>query len=151
MKKVELIRKKVPKLNFTTDVIVGFPGETDADFEATRAVVKDAGFSHVHIFRYSPRPGTKAFEMDNNIAEQIKSKRSKILLDQCITQKKEYYKSFENTDSVFLNEKAKDGISRGFNEYYVPVEIPVPLSQNEFFRVRTKFSDQTNVLTGNVI
>ena len=151
MKKVELIRKKISRFNFTTDVIAGFPGETDADFEATRGLVKDAEFSHVHIFRYSPRPGTKAFEMSDNVAEQIKSKRSKILLRQSIAQKKEYYKLFENTDSVFLNERVKNGKSRGFNEYYVPVETSAALRQNEFFKVRTKFSDQNNILIGDVI
>ena len=150
-KKVELVRKKIPKINLTTDVIVGFPGETEADFKATCDIVKDTGFSHVHIFRYSPRPGTKAFEMDNNVAEQIKSKRSKILLKQCTAQKKEYYKLFENTDSIFLNERTKNGVSRGFNEYYIPVETAAPLRQNEFFRVHTKFSDQNNVLIGYVI
>jgi len=151
MKKVESVRKKIPKLNLTTDVIVGFPDETEADFKATCDIVRDAGFSHVHIFRYSPRPGTKAFEMNDNVAEQIKSKRSKILLNQCIGQKKEYYRLFENTDSIFLNEKTKNGVSRGFNEYYIPVETAAPLQQNEFFRVRTKFSDQNNVLIGDII
>jgi len=151
MNKVELVRKKISRFNLTTDVIAGFPGETDADFGATCALVRDAGFSHVHIFRYSPRPGTKAFEMSNSVTEQIKSKRSKILLAQCIAQKKEYYRLFENTDSVFLNERTKNGTSRGFNEYYIPVEIATELQQNEFFRVHTKFSDQNNILTGNLI
>ena len=150
MEKVELVRKKIPKFNFTTDVIVGFPGETEADFKATCDIVKDAGFSHAHIFRYSPRPGTEAFKMDNDVAEQTKSKRSKILLNQSITQKKEYYKLFENTDSVFLNERTKNGVSRGFNEYYIPVETAAQLRRNEFFRVRTNFSDENNVLIGYV-
>nr|HPG51029.1 MiaB/RimO family radical SAM methylthiotransferase [Spirochaetota bacterium] len=54
------IRGGIPDFNFTTDVIVGFPGETGADFEDTLGLIRDAGFSHVHTFRFSPRPGTKA-------------------------------------------------------------------------------------------
>jgi threonylcarbamoyladenosine tRNA methylthiotransferase MtaB len=151
MKKIELVRKKISRFNFTTDVIVGFPGETDADFEATCTLVRDAEFSHVHVFRYSPRSGTKAFEMNDNVTEQIKSKRSKVLINQCTAQKKEYYRLFDGSDSIFLNERTKNGISRGFNEYYIPVETTMPLKQNEFFQVRTKFSDRNNILVCNVI
>ncbi|MDR3236957.1 MAG: MiaB/RimO family radical SAM methylthiotransferase [Spirochaetia bacterium] len=151
MEKLELVRKKNQTFNFTTDIIVGFPGETDDDFAATLELVRSAGFSHVHIFRYSPRPGTKAAQMTDRVPEHVKSARGKILSRQCAAQKKKYYESFQERESVFLSEGAKNGVSRGFNEYYVPVESNTVLPANEFFRIRTRFSEKRSILTGDVL
>jgi len=78
-KVAQRMRELSPDIALTTDVIVGFPGESDADFEGTCEFVKEIGFSKVHVFPYSKRRGTKAAVMDGQIQEQIKKKRAREL------------------------------------------------------------------------
>lgn len=74
--KVEYIRRAVPGIAVTTDVMVGFPTESEAAFENTRSLLSDIGFSRVHVFRYSPRPGTAAFALGDPVETAIKKRRS---------------------------------------------------------------------------
>jgi tRNA-2-methylthio-N6-dimethylallyladenosine synthase len=76
---VERIRAARPDLALSTDIIVGFPGETDADFRATTAIVEAVGFAQAYSFKYSPRPGTPAASMDEQVAEPEKAARLAIL------------------------------------------------------------------------
>ncbi len=78
-KKVDYIRSRTPSAMFTSDIIVGFPGETDADFEETRKFLASLDLLSFHIFAYSKRPGTPAADMPNQIAPEVKSARLKIL------------------------------------------------------------------------
>ena len=71
-----------PLFGITTDIIVGFPGETDADFSDTVELVRTAGFSKVHVFRYSPRRGTKAAEMGDQVAPAVKAARAETLMEE---------------------------------------------------------------------
>ncbi len=75
LKKIELLRKASPHIAISTDVIVGFPGETDEDFEATLKVLDEVKFSGAFLFKYSPRPGTKAAEFGAEVPENIKDER----------------------------------------------------------------------------
>lgn len=77
---VEQAKSVIPNLALATDVIVGFPTETDAAFEETLAVVRRLEFSKLHVFRYSPRPGTPAATMPEHVAPEIKKERSKRLI-----------------------------------------------------------------------
>ena len=74
-------RSALDGLALATDIIVGFPGETDADFESTLEVVRELRFSKLHVFRYSPRPDTPAATMDEQVAVEVKKERSKRLID----------------------------------------------------------------------
>nr|WP_242513206.1 tRNA (N(6)-L-threonylcarbamoyladenosine(37)-C(2))-methylthiotransferase MtaB [Halochromatium salexigens] len=76
---VETARAAVPNLNITTDLIVGFPGESDAEWAQTLAFVEAIGFGDLHIFSYSPRPGTAAAEMPNQVASEVKRARGREL------------------------------------------------------------------------
>src|SRR4030042_829274 len=76
---VKKIRKKIPDINLTTDVIVGFPGETQSQFENTVKLFKEIKFNLAYIAKYSPRPGTAAFKMKDNVPLKEKKKREKIL------------------------------------------------------------------------
>ncbi len=76
---VNMIRQSVPDMAITTDVMVGFPGETETDFQATVSFVRDVGFSGGHVFTYSPRPGTAAVQMDGQISPQVAKARNKVL------------------------------------------------------------------------
>ncbi len=72
-------RAEIPGFNVTTDIIVGFPGETDQEWEETLAFVEGIGFGHIHIFTYSPRAGTKAAGLPNPVTEPVKKSRSQTL------------------------------------------------------------------------
>ncbi len=78
---VRKIRKVMPKINLSTDVIVGFPGETKKQFENTVKLFKEMKFNMAYISRYSPRPGTAASKLKDNIPYQEKKRRWKILND----------------------------------------------------------------------
>jgi threonylcarbamoyladenosine tRNA methylthiotransferase MtaB len=78
---VRILKERDPLFGLTTDIIVGFPGETESDFERSVDAVNETGFSHVHVFRYSKRPGTRAAEMPNQIPEYIKKERAGRLIE----------------------------------------------------------------------
>ncbi|RDY32447.1 tRNA (N(6)-L-threonylcarbamoyladenosine(37)-C(2))-methylthiotransferase MtaB [Lachnotalea glycerini] len=88
-----LLRKYFHHPAITTDVIVGFPGETEEEFLKTKEFISKAGFYEIHVFKYSKRQGTKAAEMENQVSEQIKNKRSQELLDITAKQSEEYVNS----------------------------------------------------------
>lgn len=77
---VEKLRKSMPDITFSTDIIVGFPGETGEDFKATHEMMKKVGYDNAFIFKYSPRSGTPAAEMKDQVPQNIKEERNQILL-----------------------------------------------------------------------
>ncbi len=77
---VNSMKSKAPGITFSTDVIVGFPSETEEDFKATRQLMKDVGFDNAYIFKYSPRSGTKAADMMDDVPQKVKEERNQILL-----------------------------------------------------------------------
>ncbi len=74
------LRNAMPDITFSTDVIVGFPGETDEDFEMTKNLMNEVGYSQSYIFKYSPRPGAKSASQPDSVPEKIKEERNQILL-----------------------------------------------------------------------
>lgn len=78
---IGMLREAVPDIAITTDIIVGFPGETEADFEDTRRIMQLAQFDNSFIFKYSPRPGTPAAEMPDDVSEAEKMRRNQVLLE----------------------------------------------------------------------
>jgi threonylcarbamoyladenosine tRNA methylthiotransferase MtaB len=151
IKAAEFLKSIDSSFNFTTDIIAGFPGETDSEFEETLSLIRHIGFSHVHTFRYSPRPGTKAALMDDAVPENIKTARSREIIRIFSAQKIEYYNKFSGKKGIFLSEKFRSGVTTGFNEYYIPVEIPGKLPKNIFFTVRTTHENNAKVLTGTLL
>jgi len=122
--KVELIREYFPNAGITTDIIVGFPGETDDEFEQTLEFVKKVKFSKIHVFKFSPRKGTKAFSMENQIPSEIKEKRSKTLIDLSEKLMNEFYEKLLNHKSDVLFESKynnEDFIYEGYTTNYVRV------------------------------
>ena len=77
---VAKLRAFDPEFALTTDVIVGYPGETDADFESTRSLMEEAGFDNAFIFKYSPRPGTRSAALADDVAKEEKERRDHVLL-----------------------------------------------------------------------
>lgn len=78
---VSKVREKLPRVAITTDIIVGFPGETEGQFEGALEFVREMGFSRLHVFRYSPRRGTPAASFPEQIPAQIKSRRSQKMIE----------------------------------------------------------------------
>jgi len=78
---VRHLRRSMPEFALTTDVIVGFPGETEEDFEATRSLMNEADFDNAFIFKYSPRPGTPAADLPDDVTDDEKMRRNQVLLE----------------------------------------------------------------------
>jgi threonylcarbamoyladenosine tRNA methylthiotransferase MtaB len=142
------IRKRDGLFNFTTDVIVGFPGETDREFYETISAIKTVGFSHIHTFRYSPRPGTAANKLMDNVPESVKRKRSQDVIRLYMIQKRGYYSMFNERETRFLSERHKNGTTSGFNEYYVPVSVFREMPRNVFYNIKTHFDPKRMMLAG---
>ena len=98
------------------DIIVGFPGESQSDFETTVAFAKEVGFAQLHVFKYSKRNGTVAAKMPNQIEEKEKSKRSEVLIQAGLELTKKYREGFVGKKETVLFEEVKNIDGR---EYYV--------------------------------
>ena len=120
----EKIRKQQPDFNFTTDIMVGFPGETEAEFRETCRVAEEIGFSHIHTFKYSVRKGTRAERIPGQVQEKIKTERSLIIRDIAESNKRKYRSSFIGKIQNVLVEKIGSlGIASGYGEHYIPVKF----------------------------
>jgi len=134
---VEKFRSEMPDFNFTTDVIVGFPGETEEDFQLTLDLVREAQFSHVHTFRYSRRKGTRADRMEDQVEERIKSERSELVRKLTEETRLKYMESMLGKQQRVLVERIDGkGLARGYGEHYLPVHFPSKnLGRNRFVDV----------------
>ena len=118
---VRLLRNAYSDVNLTTDIIVGFPGETDEEFNKTYQFLKEIKFYKMHIFKYSPRKGTKAAVMPNQINGDIKEERSKKLIELSDRNEIEYNKSYNGKNVEVLFEEEKDGMYKGHTQNYIMV------------------------------
>jgi threonylcarbamoyladenosine tRNA methylthiotransferase MtaB len=110
----------------TTDVIVGFPGETDADFEASCRAVETVGFSKVHVFRFSPREGTPAATMANQIDSRVKQERATYLDALAQRLRRDFFTTLVGRQVQVLVETAdrtQPGLLHGTSARYTPVEL----------------------------
>lgn len=122
-KTINQFRSVYPDFNFTTDIIVGFPGETDEEFKQTLDAVGEFNFSHVHTFKYSVRKGTRAERMENQIPEKIKTARSSKIRELSEENKHRYYQSMIGKTQNVLVEKATKTKASGYGDFFVPVEF----------------------------
>ena len=115
----------IPSLGLGADVIVGFPGESEENFERTLRLIKELPFSYLHIFSYSPRSGTEAHSFRNNIKNITKKERNLILSDLVKEKAQLFYKSFVGKKVTVLIEERKqaDGVLKGHSEHYIPVRV----------------------------
>lgn len=103
--KVEMIRRYFDKPAITTDVIVGFPGETEYEFEQTRAFLQEIKLADIHVFKYSPRSGTRAAAMTGQVSPELKNKRSDVLIADTETYRRRYGENFlGKMESVLFEE-----------------------------------------------
>ena len=118
---VRILREAFDNPAITTDVIVGFPGETDEEFEISKAFVSEIGFYEPHIFRYSRRKNTAADKMPNQIPEEIKAKRSEELISIGEELSDKFRKSFIGKNVEVLFEEGKNGEYTGHTKEYIKV------------------------------
>ncbi len=128
---VEKIRTAQPLFNITTDIIVGFPGETEAEFSETCAAIHEIGFSHIHTFPYSRRSGTRADRMPAHVAEKIKSERGEVIRNLGAELKTRYRTRLIGTRQTLLVEKARNGEASGYGESYSPLRLIAAPSGHE--------------------
>ena len=142
MQIVERVRARIPDFNFTTDVIIGFPGETEADFAETCARVREVGFSHIHTFKYSRRNGTRADRMSDHIAEPLKSERSRIIRTISEQNKYNHRAGMIGRRQRLLVEQVEKRrlgapLVSGYGEHYAPIVCRAPQVQaNDYLDVR---------------
>ena len=116
---VNILRKYYEDVILTTDIIVGFPGETEEEFEKTYKFLEEIKFYKMHIFKYSSRKGTKASQMSNQINGNKKEERSKKLIELSNKNQTEYNKSYIGKEVEILWEEEKEGTYRGHTKNYI--------------------------------
>ena len=134
------IKAAIPDFNITTDVIVGFPGETEEDFAESAELCRTIGFSHIHTFKYSVRTGTKAATMPNQIPETVKAERSAVIRQISAENKLKYFNRMLGKPQKMLVERIMaDGTARGYGENYIPLRLKTKgLERNTFVEVTLK-------------
>lgn len=116
---VEGLRKHFPEVAITTDIMVGFPGETDEEFEKTCEFAEKVAFADAHVFQYSPRPGTPAAKFENQVSPDIKEFRSKRIMDICAKSKRVFMERFlGDTKEVLFEQAVKGGYFEGKTANY---------------------------------
>ena len=115
------IRQAVPEVAITTDVLVGFPGETAAEFEASLATVAAAGFAKVHVFPFSPRPGTAAEGMPGQVSPEEKKERTARMLKMAAAVERQFQEEQVGRRVTVLWERPRGGQANGLTDNYIRV------------------------------
>ena len=143
IEKINKIRKIRPDISITTDVIVGFPNETDKNFNETIETIKKVDFSKLHVFPYSKRDGTKAATMEGQVKEEVKKQRVMELLKLSKELENKYMNKFIGKTLTFIPEVYKDGYLIGHTGNYLLIklkgceellhkEVSVKLMENQY-------------------
>ena len=123
LEKCKMIYEAFPNAAITTDIIVGFPTETEEDFEQSLAIVREAGFSQIHAFPYSPREGTNAYKKYKELPFALKKERLDKLLKVGAEQKQAYLNKFIGQTLEVVPELYIDGCTEGYSENYIRVYV----------------------------
>lgn len=125
--------------SFSTDVIVGFPGETQDEFEDTVNVVRAVGFCRLHVFRYSPRPGTPAASFPDQVESAISARRSQLLIDLGENLAEQFAHLLLGSDEELLVEEPSPlgpGIAAGYGERYMRIHCPTAIPAGNTLKVK---------------
>jgi threonylcarbamoyladenosine tRNA methylthiotransferase MtaB len=139
--KIEKIRAALPDAAIGADVMVGFPGETDAEFETTRRLVDELPFTYLHVFTYSARPGTPAAAMPNQVPVHIARGRNRVLRELAAEKKLEFMRSFigETVEAITLNVVGHDNngeFTESLTDNYLKLHLRGRHEANRWLRVR---------------
>ena len=146
--RVSKIKSLIPDSCIGVDVIVGFPGETEADFLETYNFLNELDISYLHVFTYSERANTAAPEMEGTVPMKERQKRSKMLRILSEKKKRQFYESqLGTTRTVLFEDDVEDGMMHGFTENYVRVAAKYdPLLINELKTVQLKRINENGVV-----
>ena len=136
--KINQIRKIRPNISISTDIIVGFPGEEEADFIDTINFSREIAFSKIHVFPYSIRKNTKAEKMSGHLDNSIKKQRAKKLIEVSKELEIEYMKKFIGQEIEVLTENTKDGITYGHSSNFLYVKLNKTIENDKFIKVKIK-------------
>ena len=127
-----------PDFNLTTDIIVGFPGETEQTFKESCDFAQEIGFSHIHTFKYSVRTATKAAVMPEQVPEKVKTERSEVMRQISLENKIKYFESMQGKTQRMLIERIDSrSVARGYGENYIPVILgDCKVEKNTFINIR---------------
>ena len=129
------LKQAFPDCAITTDIIAGFPTETQLDFEQSLSIIAEAGFAQIHAFPYSPRAGTNAYKKYKELPFELKKQRVEALLSAGWEQKQAYMQSFVGKTLVIVPERCIDGLTEGYSENYIRVYVDGETA-NELTEVR---------------
>lgn len=133
------LRETFPNCALTTDIMVGFAGETEEEFEKSFQFVKEIGFSKIHVFPYSIRPGTIAAKMDGQNSNEIKNNRCRKMIAMGQQKQEEFLKQLiGKTVEVLTETTAPEGYTDGFTPNYSPVRISSECAPNQLILVKIK-------------
>lgn len=132
--KINKIRMIRPDISITTDIIVGFPYETDELFNETLEFSRKMNFSKIHVFPYSIRIGTSAANMPNQVDEKVKKERVKKLMDLSEVMEKEYYNKFVGKELDILVEECDNNVSIGHSSNYLMVTLNETLEVGQIYK-----------------
>jgi threonylcarbamoyladenosine tRNA methylthiotransferase MtaB len=151
--RVHQIKEKMPYACIAADVIVGFPGETDALFEETYQFINSLPISMLHVFPYSKRPNTVAENMDNHLSKSCKSKRAAFLTALSIQKKEFFYKeNYERISKVLIENKIDDTFLSGFTGNYIRVKLPYKhCVVNEIKTVKIQKMDESGICNAEIL
>lgn len=135
LEKCALIYKYFPLGAITTDIISGFPTETEEDFEKSLSIIEEAGFARVHAFSFSPREGTVAFKM-KDLPPAIKSERLARLLEAAKAAECRYVLRFAGKSLTFIAEEYENGYTCGYTGNYIKIYLPAQLEAGKKFTVK---------------
>ena len=142
--KINKIRQIRPNISISTDIIVGFPGESEEDFEETINFSKDIAFSKIHVFPYSIRKNTKAEKMPGHLDNSVKKERARRLIKVSDELEKEYASKFIGKKVEILTENYKDDYTYGHTGNFLYVKINKKLPNDEIIKVKiTGIDDKT--------
>ena len=120
---VRNLRSVYPDAAITTDILTGFPGETEEEFEQTRRFIHEIGFSRIHVFPFSPRAGTPAAAMPGQLSRQEKARRARLLIRDGEEEARAYRMRWAGKLACVLLEQEKDGQLTGYTPEYLPVRV----------------------------
>jgi threonylcarbamoyladenosine tRNA methylthiotransferase MtaB len=137
VRKIENIRKVRPDISITTDVIVGFPGETEELFNETVETINKIRFSKLHVFPYSRRSGTKADQLEGHLSKNVITLRAKQIGELAKELKKDYINNYINTSVYVLAETSKGKYWHGHTSNYLDVYFESKENlENKIIKVR---------------
>lgn len=135
---VKVLKDFDPLYGITTDIIVGFPGESEEDFADSLRIIDEVGFCKVHAFKYSPRKGTKAADMKQQVPGEVKNARSRALIEKGEEDAKRFFALCQNaTRRVLFEELTEEGLLTGYTDNYIKVYAPGGDEKlNQFYQVK---------------